>query len=508
MSKIFRVVTHRAFTVSMAILAQLLVILFIIMQFNEYFASFYGIMVIISAVVVVWIVNGKSNPAYKVAWIIPIMIFPIFGGIFYWIFGNNKLNKKEQNKMKSIEQKTIETTDHNPLVMKSIKNINPSAAIQSQYIQNFSYSPPYQNTESTYYPLGEDFFEALKKSLEKAQKYIFMEYFIIQEGLMWDSILEILVRKASEGVEVRLIYDDVGCLLTLPKKYYKKLEAKGIKTAVFNPYLPKVSSRINNRDHRKITVIDGMIGFTGGCNLADEYINHFEKHGHWKDSAIKLEGDAVWSLTIMFLSLWDYIKGIDEDYSAYKPTLHYPKSDGYVQPFTDSPLDNEPVGASIYMNLITKAERYIYIKSPYLIIDNEMYMALSVASKSGVDVKIMTPGIPDKWYVHATTRSYYEMLIENGVQIYEYLPGFIHEKTFVVDDVYGVVGTVNLDYRSLYLHFECGVWLFMTQSILEMRRDFINVLEKCEKITMEKCRQVKWYRRMGRSILRIFAPLM
>ena len=307
------------------------------------------------------------------------------------------------------------------------------------------------------------------------------------------------------------MYDDMGCIMTLPHHYERKMEALGIACSVFNPFIPILSSRLNNRDHRKICVIDGHTGFTGGINLADEYINAYEKHGHWKDSSIILKGDAVWNLTVMFLAMWDDIRGIKEDYEKFKPRVYQsvPESrDGYVQPYSDNPLDDEIVGETVYFNLINKAKRYVYITTPYLIIDNEMVTALSVAAKSGVDVRIITPHIPDKWYVHAVTRAYYEGLLENGVKIYEYTPGFIHAKTFAVDDEYGTVGTINLDYRSLYLHFECGVWLYRTRSVLQIKEDFLAMLPICQEITLEECRNVKWYRKLVRACLRIFAPLM
>lgn len=509
MRRLIRILTHRVVTVSFAIFIQILVLMAIIINFNGYFASFYGIMAFFSAIVVIVIVNGKSNPAYKVAWVIPIVLVPIFGGIFYFIFGGSSLTKKDKAKMKIIESKSKHYASKNPDVLEEISRQNPAAAVQSRYIQEFAYSPPYQNANTTYYPIGESLYAAMLEELKKAEKYIFMEYFIIEEGVMWNSILDILEEKVSQGVDVRLIYDDIGCILTLPKHYHKTLNEKGIKTLVFNPFLPKMSSRFNNRDHRKITVIDGLVGFTGGANLADEYINLYEKHGHWKDSGVKIEGEAVFSMTVMFLSLWDYINGSDEPYLAFKPNYRkVSHADGFVQPFTDNPLDHEPVGETIYLNMIYKAERYVYIKTPYLIIDNEMSMALCSAAKAGIDVRIITPGVPDKWYVHATTRSYYETLLSAGVKIYEYTPGFIHEKTFVVDDCLGVVGTVNLDYRSLYLHFECGVWLFKTKCIDEMKSDFITLLNQCEPMTLEKCKAVKWPIRLGRAVLKIFAPLM
>ena len=401
-----------------------------------------------------------------------------------------------------------------PLMLQQLKEENPRAAHQAHYIQNKAFCPPCRHTFTEYLPSGEQKFERLKEELVKAKRYIFLEYFIIQEGIMWDTVLEILKEKVKQGVDVRVIYDDVGSLTTLPYHYERKLEA-GIACCVFNPFVPVLSARLNNRDHRKILVIDGYIGFTGGINLADEYINAYPKHGHWKDSAILLKGDAVWNLTVMFLSLWEYIRGVDEDYDRYRPlpeelaAVRVPdEQGGYVQPFADSPLDNEAVGESVYLNMINQAMDYVYITTPYLILDNEMITALGTAAKSGVDVRIITPHIADKWFVHAVTRANYEALVEDGVRIYEYTPGFIHAKTFASDDELGVVGTINLDYRSLYLHFECGTWLYRTPSVLAVKEDFLKTLEVCREITYEDCRKVSKLRLFGRAVLRVFAPLM
>ena len=274
--------------------------------------------------------------------------------------------------------------------------------------------------------------------------------------------------------------------------------------------MPILSSRFNTRDHRKICVIDGNVGFTGGINLADEYINAYEKHGHWKDTSILLKGEAVFNLTVMFLSMWDYLDGTTgkTDYSRYYPTVWDENAKGYVQPFADNPLDDEAVGETVYLNLINKAKRYVYITTPYLILSSEMFTALTSAAKCGVDVRIITPHVPDKWYVHAVSRSHYQPLIEAGVKIYEYTPGFIHAKTFVVDDDYAVVGTINLDYRSLYLHFECAVWMYQTPSVAQVRDDFFKTQQISQEITLEECRSLSFPRRLGRSVLRVFAPLM
>lgn len=511
MRKIFQTMFSRTVLFGISILIQAYILVMVIWKFSNYFVEFYSICTLLSVSTVLWIVNGKSNPAYKIAWIIPIMIVPIFGGLFYLIFGGNKMSKKNRKKMEMMALTMNTALGQNQQIYDNLEKENLSAANQSNYIKQYSFCPVYQNTLTEYLPTGEMKYEKMIEELKKAKEYIFLEYFIINEGVMWNTILEVLKEKAKSGVDVRVIYDDVGCLLTLPFGYEKQLESMGIKCCVFNPFIPLLSARMNNRNHRKIAVIDGQTAFTGGINLADEYINGYVKYGHWKDSAIMLKGDAVWSLTVMFLSMWGYLRKINEDYEQFKPILDDSmnvNTQGYVQPFNDTPLDDEPVGETVYLNLINTAERYVYINTPYLILDNEMTTSLSMAAKRGIDVRIITPHIPDKWYVHEVSRSYYEVLVESGVHLYEYTPGFLHSKTFVVDDQYAVVGTINLDYRSLYLHFECGVWLYNTTSVLAVKEDYLQTLEVCSRITLEACQSIKWYKKLERLILRAFAPLM
>lgn len=511
MKRLIKVLISRAFLVGAAILAQAFALLIVIWRFTNYFIYFYTICAVLSLFAVFWILNGRSYPAYKLAWIIPIMVFPIFGGAFYLMLGGNKSSKRNKQKMQEIARKMEDSLVQDPVTMNNLELHSRGAANQTKYIAGYSNCPVYTNTTTEYLTPGEKKFERMLEELKKAERYIFLEYYIIEEGIMWNAVLEILAEKAKQGVDVRVIYDDVGCLLTLPFGYDRKLKSMGIKCRVFNPFVPVLNSRLNNRDHRKILVIDGNAAFTGGINLADEYINAYEKYGYWKDASIAIRGDAVWSLTVMFLTMWNFLGKTDEDYEAFRPlpgNNEYNTADGYVQPFADSPLDDEAVSQSVYLNLIGNAERYVYITTPYLILDNEMSTALCLASKRGVDVRIITPHIPDKWYVHAVSRSNYEVLVESGVHIYEFTPGFIHAKTFVVDDVFAVVGTINLDYRSLYLHFECGVWLYKTKSVSEVKNDYLLTLESCQMITLEDCRNIKWYRRLGRLILRTLAPLM
>jgi cardiolipin synthase len=322
-------------------------------------------------------------------------------------------------------------------------------------------------------------------------------------------VLEVLGERAACGVDVRVIYDDLGCFLTLPNGYSKRLRSLGIRCAVFNPFRPFLTSVQNNRDHRKIAVIDGEIALTGGINLADEYINARERFGHWKDSAVMLRGDGAWSFTVMFLQMWSYLTKTDEDFSSYLPSTRHraPVTEGTVQPYADSPMDKENVGEHIYLRIIEAAQEYLYITTPYLMVDDGMMSALKLSAKSGVDVRIITPEIPDKKTVHFTTRSYYRPLIRAGVKIYEYKNGFIHAKTFVSDDAVATVGTVNLDYRSLYLHFECGTCLYRTSAVADVKADYLNTLEQCREITEADCR-TNVFVSFLRSICRIFAPLM
>jgi cardiolipin synthase len=395
-------------------------------------------------------------------------------------------------------------------ILADLEEIDPRAAGQARYIQNHAAYPLYRHQYSEFYPLGDLAFPAMLKELEKAERYIFLEYYIIEEGIMWNSILEILARKAQAGVDVRLIYDDLGCIFKLPKNYDKKLEALGIKTERFHPLKPMLSAALNYRDHRKLLIIDGHTGFTGGINLADEYINVVEKFGHWKDSVFLLKGDAVWSLTAMFLAMWEYLRGEPDTLEDFMPPRleHLPPNGGFIQPFADNPLDDETVSETVYFNLINRAQDYVYIFTPYLILDNEMLSALGAAAKTGVDVRIITPHVPDKRLVHAVTRSYYYPLLKSGVKIYEYTPGFMHSKAIVADDRIAVVGTVNLDYRSLYLAFENAVWLYDTESVLQIRDDFLETLQICQEMRLSDCANISAVHRAKLSLLRLLAPLL
>lgn len=491
-------------------MAQVAVLAVMTVQFSNYFLYFYWFCIVLSVIAVLWIVSNQSDPGYKIAWIIPILVFPVFGGLVYLLLGGNRLSQRAQGQMRVMNQQMLKTLapDFKAAIL---DQVGDDAVNQARYLERYAHCPLYQNTLTEYFSLGDDAFPRMLEELKKAQRYIFLEYFIITPGAMWSAILEVLEQKAREGLDVRVIYDDVGCLYTLPTNYDKELEARGIRCGVFNRFVPVLSIHLNNRDHRKFCIIDGKAAFTGGINLADEYINQIERYGHWKDSVILLKGEAVWSMVVMFLSMWDYMRSEEEDLYAYRPAALPAEvygAQGWVQPYADSPLDGEAVGSTVYLNLIAKARRYIYITTPYLIVSDTVNTALCNAAKSGVDVCIITPHIPDRRLIFEVTRAHYEPLLEAGVRIFEYTPGFVHGKNFVVDDLYATVGTVNMDYRSMFLHFENGVWLCGQDTVIDVRNDFLCTQQQSMEITLEHCRRQPLLRRLFRAVLRVFAPMM
>ena len=495
---------------------QLAYLVWLFWSFGTAFTYSYWIFEISAVLIAFIIINSDKHPSYKLSWILSILIVPIVGVMLYVCFGNGNSGEKLRRRMNQYNEEERLLLPQKIAIIEELENSGDvelnQVAKQANYLFNYGGYPVYANTNIMYFDSGEAKFKALCEELEKAERFIFLEYFIVQEGIMWNTMLEILERKVKNGVDVRMVYDDIGCLRTLPFKYYAQLEKKGIKCRSFNKFYPFWVARMNNRDHRKILVIDGHTAFNGGVNLADEYINAYEKHGHWKDSAVMIKGEAVWSFTMMFLTMWNYITvtkpaSFDEYMPREQDILDNKDVNGLVIPYTDSPLDKESIGENTYISIINNATSYVYITTPYLIITNEMESALTLAAKSGVDVRIITPHVPDKWYVHAVTRSYYKHLTKSGVRVYEYKPGFIHAKNFVSDDKVGVVGTINLDYRSLYLHFECGTYMYKTDCILDVKADFLATVDECVEITYEDCLKHP-LRRIGRSILRLFAPLM
>ena len=466
--------------------------------------------ILISATVVLYIVNKPENPAYKLTWILLMMVTPILGGVLYIAIAGNRTRMKFIRDAQKNHLDTFQYMPSDKSRQREIRKLSQSASVQSTYISKTAGYPVYKNTVVRYFPLGEDNFAKLVEELNNANHFIFMEYFIIKQGEMWDTILEVLKDRVNDGVEVRFMYDDVGCVDLLPYKYYKELERFGIMAMPFNPIKPFVSTAWNNRDHRKVVVIDGHTAYTGGLNLSDEYINKVERFGYWKDAGLKVTGDAVWNFTVMFLQVWNAIRKTDEGYGAFLPHKHYEdafKGKGFIQPYADNPLDHEIVGENVYLNIINTANHYVYIYTPYLIIDNEMTTALCLAAKRGVDIKIVTPGIPDKKLVFLLTQSYYKQLVEAGIHIYEYTPGFIHAKCFASDDKVATVGTINMDYRSLYLHFENGVFMYKNDAVMQLKHDMEKTFEISQRITKAMC-QGNLRKTLTQSVLRLLAPLL
>jgi len=506
--KILTKVFSRLFLFGLAIVIQVAWLLYTCYAYSDAYKVVNVLLTVLSLLAVIYIINGRSNPAVKLAWIVPILAFPLLGGVLFLISGGMAPKRKLA---RTIEAQHAHCKRYLPDSTTPLTSIgDPNLQGQCQYLINQDFSV-YSGTRSEYYPLGDIGFPALLAELEKAQHFIFMEYFIIHPGEMWDSILEVLIRKAREGVDVRLIYDDVGSVSTLPFRYAHKLEQQGIKAVAFNPFIPIYSTVMNNRDHRKITVIDGNVAFTGGVNFSDEYINAIERFGHWKDNMVKLEGEGVWGMTLLFLETWNSLRQTDTDLNRFRPTKTFP-GDGYVVPYGDSPLDDEHVGENVYLNIIHGAKNYVYIMTPYLIIDQDMQTALTLAAKRGVDVRILTPGIPDKKMVFDLTRSHYPELLRAGVRIYEYTPGFLHSKAFVCDDEIAVVGTINTDYRSLYLHFENACLFLRNQVIQQVKDDFLDTQGKSKRILWTDIEHGQKARTLLHSIyyaiLRLLAPLL
>ena len=505
-----KMIVYRIIIVGFLILMQVFWMVMSIWMLSSVSAAINGILTFISLIALFVVINRTQNPAYKLAWAVPILLFPVFGGLMYLLFGTKRPSRKLRRKLFCSLEKIQPYVQQEEKIFDEIHEDDQTVYGQIKYLRDYAASPVYKHTQTTYFKCGEDFFPHILEELRKAERFIFLEYFIIAEGRMWQEVLDILKEKAAAGVDVRLIYDDVGCLRLLPYRYYETLREYGIKCEAFNPFVPFVSVVMNNRDHRKIIVIDGNVGFTGGINLADEYINEKKRFGYWKDAGIMLKGEAVWNLTAMFLHMWNALSPTDTSFEQFRPDPVLAKeepTDGYVQPYWDSPLDNENVGENVYLNIINTAKKYVYIFTPYLIIDSEMTTALCLAAKRGVDVRIVTPHVPDKKSIFMLTQSNYEPLMEGGVKIYEFEKGFIHSKCFVSDDTIATVGTINLDYRSLYLHFECGVFLYKTRSVMDVKKDALEIFETNRPVTKDDLKPVL-QKVLIQAFLKLFAPLL
>ena len=508
--RIYSAVFSRLVLTGLLILSQAVWMAFLFLRLTDYIRWINGLYIAFSVIMCLLLIRVDSiEPEFKISWMALFLLMPVQGGILYLLWGNKRPAFRLRRKLDRAAARIHPLLTQEPEPAQRLKQNDSRGALTARYLSRQGHYPGFSDTEVKYYPLGDDMFADMLPALESAEHFIFIEYFIIGLGTMWGQIHEILRRKAAQGVDVRVIYDDVGSVSVLPMGYWSKLEEEGIHSLPFNPFVPVLNLVMNNRDHRKIMVIDGYIAFSGGVNIADEYINKLERFGHWRDTAIRLRGDAAWSFTIMFLEFWNANRPTDREFEHFKPERHRPApfvADGLVQPFSDSPVDRENVSQNVYLELINQARYSLFITTPYLILSNELLTALCLAAKRGVDVRIYTPGIPDKKMTYQLTRSYFPPLLQAGVRIFSYTPGFLHGKTWLCDDRIAAVGTVNLDYRSLYLHFECSTLLYGCRALADIRADMIELESHCRAITLNECRN-SFFGTLLSAVLRTMAPL-
>ena len=555
MLKFFKkVVFSRSFMTALLIILQILFYVVVGSILAQYSYVIQVSAIILSALLAIYILGLKNgNVDVKLPWAILVLVFPVFGSLFYFLFKNQKVRKKVRLNIESQDYATKKILHSSDELYNSLKLKDKDIYNQSMYIYKTTNMPAYNNSVTQYFESGESYFDALIEELKKAERFIFMEYFIIRQGTMWNTVFNLLKEKVSHGVEVRIIYDDFGCINTLPQKYKKHLEKYGIKCEVFNPIYPITTLAHNNRDHRKIVVIDGLVAFTGGINLSDEYINKWKRFGHWKDTGILVKGDSVKSFTLMFLEAWHIYRDKNEDYLPYLPKIETIKNEyslkkrkskknkkgekkskkksyfeiaptnnsrftydsnlentgEIVQPYMSSPMESDEIVArNVYVNILNSAQNYVYITTPYLILDPELENALINAAKRCVDVRIITPRIPDKKYVYAVTRSEYYNLLKSGIIIYEYVPGFIHAKNVVADDKIATIGSINFDNRSFYHSYENGVFIYNSKTVIEMKEDFLNTQAVSEKIRLDFLDKASIFNKIKTSLFRLLIPLL
>ncbi len=554
----FHAVFSRVGIMIVLLVLQALFLFMAFFRFAQFLPHVLGSAAVFTVFMVLYLLNSRLDPTAKITWLVVIMLLPVFGALLFWYTQSDIGHRAVHARLQELIDETKERLAQDPEVMEALEGANPDEVSLARYVRRSGCFPVYADTKVTYFPLGEDKFGQMLAQLKSAKRYIFMEYFIVEEGLMWGKILEILAEKVREGVEVRVMYDGTCEFSTLPHNYPEKLKKLGIQCKMFSPVTPFLSTHYNYRDHRKILVIDGRTAFTGGVNLADEYINQREKYGHWKDTAIMLEGGAAQSFALMFLQMWNITERTPEfdkyldaaviaDAEAVKPpaadaaakdegaaaaeaadekagspaapapadakttspaSADTPDATGFVLPYGDCPLDSDKLGERVYMDILNRSRSYVHIMSPYLILDGEMETALKFAAEKGVDVKLILPGIPDKPMPYALAKGHYRSLLASGVKIYEYTPGFVHAKVFVSDDCRAVVGTINLDYRSLYHHFECAAYMYRTGCIPDIEKDFRETLAKCRQVTPETVRNEKWTVKLTGFVMKAVAPLL
>ena len=495
---------------SIAIILIELVLVFGIILYMSQIAPIIWVTLVflISVATVIAIVNRSMSPESKVTWLI-VTFVPVFGPLLYLMFGERRLSKKELKQLQELNSIAFHENNGRQLHLQLQETDKSAYGIINALLHMDSNAEVYDQTDSQFFASGEEMWQQMLEDLKRAEKFIFLEYYIVEDGLMWDSMLEILEEKAAQGVEVKMLYDDIGCMVTLPGDYTVYLRSKGIDAHKFNKVIPRMTVAYNNRDHRKILVIDGQISYTGGINLADEYINHIERFGHWKDSGIRIDGPATQAFTRLFLMNWYINRGEISDFDQYHLENQTRFGSGLCIPYGSGPkpIYKTKVGKIVYQNLINQAEDFVYITTPYLIIDYDLTEDIKNAAMRGVDVRIVTPHIPDKKLIQLVTRGAYPDLLSAGVRIFEYTPGFIHSKQMIVDDRFAAVGTINLDYRSLVHHYENAVLLYKTESIADIRKDFEGIFEQSQEIFSDTINPT-WYQMMIKEVTQLFAPML
>lgn len=507
----FKIIFSRTLIVILMVLLQILVMLASFTWLGSYLHYIWEGMSLLGAFLIIYIINRDEPTEFKLSWIIPICVFPVLGALIYIFVISNAggigLKTKMGIRMKETEgllytsEETAEEIRKCPAYFRGF----------TRYMEYEAGYPAYHNSTAVYYPLGEEKFKDLLVELKKAKRFIFLEYFIVERGIMWNAVLDILKEKVKEGVEVRVMYDGMCSILKLPYRYPEELQKYGIKAKMFAPIMPFLSTNQNNRDHRKIIVIDGKVAFTGGVNLADEYINEVEVYGHWKDVAVKITGDAVRSFTVMFLQMWNVSERGSEKYEKYLQDIVYEQPlyhDGFVIPYGETPTMKKEVAKTVYESMINSAVQYVHIMTPYFIVEREFMDSMRYAAERGVEVSMILPHIPDKKIVYYIARTSYPELLAAGIRVYEYTPGFVHAKTVVSDDISATVGTINLDYRSFYHHFECGAYFYDNKVVGKAEEDFQNTLQECQEVTMEYYKKIPFYQKLIGRVFKLFAPLM
>ena len=499
----------KALIILVLVIIQTLVFIFVFNATKAFSLIANSIFLLIESILVLYIIYKPINPAYKIIWIILILTVPVLGSILYFLTGLIKVPRRLREIMSLVFKKTSRYIMPNDDVYEKLKKDSLTAHKQARYLLNTSNFPLYENNSVEYLSLGEIYYERMLEDIKNAQKYIFLEYFIISKGKMWDELLALLLSKAKEGVKIYISTDQFGSFFKLPKEFQDLNKKKNIYINVFNPVTPVISARLNYRDHRKITVIDGKVAYTGGINIGDEYINLDNKLGHWKDFGVRVTGNAVNSFVVMFIRLWNCGKNkIEVNDCWFNNDKINGVGNGFVLPYADGPNNTYNPAENTYMNIIQSAKDYVYITTPYLIIDNEIKQSLITAAKSGVDVRIVIPHIPDKKLVYACSRSFYNQLLLAGVKIYEYTPGFMHGKMCISDDRFATIGSINFDFRSLYLHYECGIWMYKTSAIEDMKKDFLKVVKLSERVSLKEWSKRSIFKKLLEAALRLIAPLL